>query len=230
MDRKPGHWPNLWKSCLMAATLDYCERCLMFTGQSTYVYTDRRAVGNGDEVRNRQDPGAQDADCWAQHKASGDTIVKTNTLGADTRTRFKGTTRSYTEVLKSDAGVTDTEELTAYTKERYEYMASHQIPKSFDQMTMMVDHYISSWFKQGWCSVLVFNGHLCMLPVARRWATAPWLWAVCHVFYFTYELWSYPILVATVVYYTRFIIPTKNMADCSQPGSGRSSPCHREHA
>ena len=25
MDRKPGHWPNLWKSNWMAATLDYCE-------------------------------------------------------------------------------------------------------------------------------------------------------------------------------------------------------------
>ena len=33
--------------------------------------------------------------CWAQHKASGDTIVKTNTLGANARTRFKGTARSW---------------------------------------------------------------------------------------------------------------------------------------
>ena len=36
----------------------------------------------------------QDAVCWAQHKASGDTIVKTNTLGADARMCFKGTARS----------------------------------------------------------------------------------------------------------------------------------------
>ena len=60
--------------------------------------------------------------CWAQHKASGDTIVKTNTLGADAWSTSRGQPPlSYVEVLKSDAGVTDTEELTACMKERAEW-------------------------------------------------------------------------------------------------------------
>ena len=78
---------------------------------------------NNDEG-NRQDSGAQDAVCRAQHKASGDTFVKTNTLGADARTRFKDRPGlSYVEVLKSGAGVTYTEELTACMKERAEWRA-----------------------------------------------------------------------------------------------------------
>ena len=88
----------------------------------------RRAVSNNDEG-NKQDSGAQDSVCWAQRKASGDTICKNNTPEADARTRFKGRPAlSYVEVLKSDAGVTDTEEeLTACMQERAERRASNPL-------------------------------------------------------------------------------------------------------
>ena len=76
---------------------------------------------NNDEG-NRQNSRAQDAVCWAQHKANRDTIVKIilwePTYGRTSRGR---SALGYVEVLKSDVGVTDPEELIAFMKEGAEW-------------------------------------------------------------------------------------------------------------